>query len=403
VFQSFNLWQHMTVLQNVIEAPVHVLKVRKPDAIEKAEALLNRVGLYEKKDQYPAFLSGGQQQRAAIARALANDPALIIADEPTGSLDSRTAGQIFELFRQLAAGGKTILMVTHDEDLARRVDRAILIADGEVVNEYLARALQEIGHDQLVEVKRRAVSRRYPAGATVVYQGERGHEFFILLEGEADVLVERPGGGEIQVGRLHPGQCFGETALTGDGVRTATVRAAADTPVVVAALDAESFHRLVDTTPALRERLGQIVERNQIRNQIQTLAALPFQSLLDLTRDLRAQTFPPGATILRQGALGDTFFFVLEGMVEVMLQRPDGAEVLIDRLAAGQFFGELALLGNGRRMANVRAADAPARVVELSRGDFEQIIGHSPVFREQVERVASQRRQVGGIPREDEP
>jgi CRP-like cAMP-binding protein len=267
-----------------------------------------------------------------------------------------------------------------------------LIADGEVVHEHLARALKEIGHDQLVEVKRRAAVRAYPPGATIVRQGEAGHEFFILLEGEVDVMVERPGGGETQVGHLRAGQWFGEGALTGGGGRSATVRATNDAPVEVAALDAQAFNQLVGSSPALRERLGQIVERNQIRNQLQALTALDFRSLLDMTDDLRARIFPPGATIIQQGALGETFFLLLEGHVEVTVRRPDGREVLIDRLSPGQFFGELALMGSGRRMASVRAAGAPVRVAELGRDDFEQIIGRSAAFRQQVERLAPDRR-----------
>jgi len=105
------------------------------------------------------------------------------------------------------------------------------------------------------------------------------------------------------------------------------------------------------------------------------------------------QTFPPGAPILRQGALGDTFFFLLEGSVEVTLQQPDGAEKVIDALAPGQFFGELALLGNSRRTANVRAAGQPVRVVELSRDDFHYIMDHSASFRQDVERQAPTRQQ----------
>jgi cGMP-dependent protein kinase len=291
-------------------------------------------------------------------------------------------------------------MVTHDDDLARRVDRAILIADGEVVHEHLAQALKEISHDQLVEVKRRATTRQYLPGATIIHQGDTGEEFFILLEGKVDVLVERPGGGETQVDRLHPGQWFGEAALTGNGLRTATVRAAADSPVMVAALDGAAFQQLVDRSPALRERLGQLVERNQLRKQLQMLTALNFPALQAITRDPQAQTFPPGATILRQGALGETFFFLLEGTVEVTVRRPDGTEAVIDELAAGQFFGELALLGNGRRTANVRAARGAVRVVELSRADFHQIIEQSPSFRQEVERLAAPRRQAGDAPLE---
>jgi polar amino acid transport system ATP-binding protein len=135
VFQSFNLWQHMTVLQNVIEAPVHVLKVRKHDAIEKAEALLNRVGLYEKKDQYPAFLSGGQQQRAAIARALAVDPQVMLFDEPTSALDPELVGEVLKVIRSLAEEGRTMLLVTHEMAFAREVSDHVMFLHRGLVEE----------------------------------------------------------------------------------------------------------------------------------------------------------------------------------------------------------------------------------------------------------------------------
>ena len=392
VFQFFQMLPTLTLLENIV-LPMELNGLYQPaERRRRAMHLLELVQLGEQAHKLPTAVSGGQQQRAAIARALANEPALLIADEPTGSLDSRTAGQIFELFRQLAAAGTTILMVTHDDDLARRVDRAILIADGEVVHEHLARALKEIGHDGLVEVKRRASVRSYPPGATLVRQGEVGREFFVLLEGAVDVLAERPGGGETLIDQLRAGQWFGEGALAGSGVRAATVRATAAGPVELAALDADGFHQLVEGSPALRERLGQIVERNQIRNQLQALTALDFHALLAMTSDLRAQTFAPGATIIQQGALGDTFFLLLEGQADVLVRRPDGREERTGRLQAGQLFGELALLGDGRRIASVRAADGPARVAELGRADFERIVASSPAFREQVQRLAEQRR-----------
>ncbi|MFO1172191.1 MAG: ABC transporter ATP-binding protein [Hyphomicrobiaceae bacterium] len=121
VFQSFNLWQHMTVLGNVIEAPIHVLKLPRAEAVARAEKLLHRVGLYEKKDQYPAFLSGGQQQRAAIARALAMEPRVLLFDEPTSALDPELVGEVLKVIRSLAEEGRTMLLVTHEMAFAREV------------------------------------------------------------------------------------------------------------------------------------------------------------------------------------------------------------------------------------------------------------------------------------------
>jgi arginine/ornithine transport system ATP-binding protein len=126
VFQSFNLWSHMTVLQNIIEVPVHVLKVPKQEAIAKAEALLHRVGLYERRDYYPGHLSGGQQQRAAIARALAVDPEVMLFDEPTSALDPELVGEVLSVMRGLAEEGRTMLVVTHEMAFARDVSNRVM-------------------------------------------------------------------------------------------------------------------------------------------------------------------------------------------------------------------------------------------------------------------------------------
>lgn len=121
VFQSFNLWTHRTLLENVIEVPVHVLKVPRAKAIERATTLLDRVGLGDKADTFPSFLSGGQQQRAAIARALAVEPSVMLFDEPTSALDPELVGEVLTVIRDLAAEGRTMLLVTHEMKFAREV------------------------------------------------------------------------------------------------------------------------------------------------------------------------------------------------------------------------------------------------------------------------------------------
>jgi ABC-type histidine transport system ATPase subunit len=126
VFQSFNLWAHMTVLQNVIEAPVHVLKVPRAEAVARAEALLAKVGIADKRHHYPAHLSGGQQQRAAIARALAMEPKVMLFDEPTSALDPELVGEVLRVMRQLAEEGRTMLVVTHEMGFAREVASEVI-------------------------------------------------------------------------------------------------------------------------------------------------------------------------------------------------------------------------------------------------------------------------------------
>lgn len=126
VFQSFNLWSHRTILENVIEAPVHVLKVPRKEAIERAEALLAKVGIAEKRNFYPNHLSGGQQQRAAIARALAMEPSVLLFDEPTSALDPELVGEVLQVMRKLAEEGRTMLVVTHEMGFAREVASQIV-------------------------------------------------------------------------------------------------------------------------------------------------------------------------------------------------------------------------------------------------------------------------------------
>jgi polar amino acid transport system ATP-binding protein len=135
VFQSFNLWAHMTVLENVIEAPIHVLRMSRKEAIERAEALLSKVGLYDKRHAYPAFLSGGQQQRASIARALCVDPAVMLFDEPTSALDPELVGEVLKVIRELAEEGRTMLLVTHEMKFARDVSSHVMFLDQGCVEE----------------------------------------------------------------------------------------------------------------------------------------------------------------------------------------------------------------------------------------------------------------------------
>lgn len=135
VFQQFNLWSHMTILENVIEAPVHVLKVPRRKAQEKARMYLEKVGIPDKLEAYPAHLSGGQQQRAAIARALAMEPEVILFDEPTSALDPELVGEVLQVMRTLAEEGRTMIVVTHEMGFAREVSSRVIFLDEGLVME----------------------------------------------------------------------------------------------------------------------------------------------------------------------------------------------------------------------------------------------------------------------------
>jgi polar amino acid transport system ATP-binding protein len=135
VFQHFNLFPHRTALENIIEAPMHVKRVKKRDAVARGKDLLNQVGLSAKADAYPAQLSGGQQQRVAIARALAMNPKLMLFDEPTSALDPELVGEVLGVMKKLAAEGMTMVVVTHEMGFAREVANQLVFMDGGVVVE----------------------------------------------------------------------------------------------------------------------------------------------------------------------------------------------------------------------------------------------------------------------------
>ncbi len=136
VFQQFNLYPHLSVLKNITLAPIKIRKTSKQDAEDQASALLERVGLLEKKDAYPTQLSGGQQQRVAIARALAMKPRIMLFDEPTSALDPEMIGEVLQVMKDLAQSGMTMMVVTHEMGFAREVsDRIIFMDEGEILEE----------------------------------------------------------------------------------------------------------------------------------------------------------------------------------------------------------------------------------------------------------------------------
>jgi ABC-type lipoprotein export system ATPase subunit len=140
VFQFFQLLPTLTIAENVM-LPMDLARLYPPsERYDRALRLLEHVGLSDDADKFPATVSAGQQQRAAIARALANDPAIVVADEPTGNLDTQAAETVFTLFQRLAVEGKTIVMVTHDDELAEQAERTVVLADGLIVDEIVHRS-----------------------------------------------------------------------------------------------------------------------------------------------------------------------------------------------------------------------------------------------------------------------
>jgi ABC-type lipoprotein export system ATPase subunit len=266
VFQFFQLLPTLTLLENTM-LPMDYCKVypfhERPD---RAMELLKLVGLGEQAHKLPASVSSGQQQSAAIARALATDPAIILADEPTGNLDSRSAENILNLFERLAAQGKTILIVTHDPSITQRTDQTVILSDGEIIDQTVARALPFLSHPQMLTATHQAKKQRFAPKATILRQGEAVEHFCMIVSGEVEIVVDNAQSVEMSLACLGPGQFFGEVELTRGGGSIASVRAA-QRGAEIALLPRDTFYRLIDGSPLTRSDLQDVAETRLAENR----------------------------------------------------------------------------------------------------------------------------------------
>ena len=266
IFQFFQLLPALNLKQNVILPMDLAGKFTSRERRERAEHLLEIVGLTEHMHKLPSMISGGQQQRAAMARALANDPPVLIADEPTGNLDSKTAATVFALFNQLVAEGKTVIIVTHDSSLARHAHRTALIADGEIVNEYIAKALPTLTHHQLLMATHKLQPRYYEPGAMIIVEGKNSDAFYIISKGMVDVILPRPNQSDVIAVQLGPGKYFGEMEFFHDRRSRASIRACESCPVEVLALDYDTLSSLLNESEPTREALRQAADLHEAEN-----------------------------------------------------------------------------------------------------------------------------------------
>jgi ABC-type lipoprotein export system ATPase subunit len=268
VFQFFQLLPTLTLLENTIlpmdYCNVYAVGERPSRALE----LLKMVGLEKQAYELPGAVSNGQQQSAAIARSLATDPPIIVADEPTGNLDSRSASIIIDVFQELASRGKTILIVTHDPSLTSRTDQTVIISDGELVDRTIARALSFLDHPLMLQATKRAERRTYLPGTTIMQQGDPMSHFFMIAGGEVDIVVTNAAGERLQVAQLGRRQFFGEMELLGeDGRSQATAQVSPNAPAELLLLHPEFFHKLLQESPNGRRTLQDIAQKRRAENQ----------------------------------------------------------------------------------------------------------------------------------------
>lgn len=184
VFQFFQLLPMLTLLENVLLPMDFCSKYQPEERIERALNLLTMMGLQDDVHALPGAVSAGQQQSAAIARALANDPPIIVADEPTGNLDARTADSVYDKFETLAAQGQTIIMITHDPEIEKRLSRKVLISDGEVIHPLLAESLAGLPHPMLRRLGHQLEARTLSPNTKITIPPAELDNLFLIQKGE---------------------------------------------------------------------------------------------------------------------------------------------------------------------------------------------------------------------------
>ena len=267
VFQFFQLMPMLTLLENVMLPMDYVNLYDFDERPKRALELLEMVGLEKQAHKLPAAVSTGQQQSAAIARALATDPPIIAADEPTGNLDSRSAQAIISLFDQLVQSGKTIAMVTHDPSLTGRTSRTVTISDGELISETVARCLPLLSHAQMLEVTRQLEHFTYPPDVAILQKDQHVEHFFMVESGAVEVVLCGRQREDVTVASLGAGEFFGEIELMRGGKSIACIRAASSGPVELAALPRDRFVNLLRESPLTEETLGQMVQARLLENR----------------------------------------------------------------------------------------------------------------------------------------
>jgi ABC-type lipoprotein export system ATPase subunit len=267
VFQFFQLLPMLTLLENVMLPMDYVDMYDFDERPGRAMELLTMVGLEKFANKLPVLVSTGQQQLAAIARAMACDPPLLVADEPTGNLDTRSADTIIQLFEQFVAQGKTIVMVTHDPSLTSRTHRNIIISDGELIDEAVSRSLPKLRHRHMLEFTRIAERRSYQPRQMIIARDHTVDHFYMIKDGYVELVLGDHTPSEVVTARYGPGEFFGEAELMRGGKSIAAVQAA-DHPVEVLAVPHADFMRVLGESPITAEAVEEIMQQRLDMQQI---------------------------------------------------------------------------------------------------------------------------------------
>lgn len=267
VFQFFQLMPTLTLLENIMLPMALCGNCNAPAERERrARHLLALVGLEAEVEKLPAAVSGGQQQSAAIARALANDPPILIADEPTGNLDSRSADVIFQIFTSLVEQGKTILMVTHDASLAQRTQRILLLSDGELIDPWVAQVFHDLPHNQMLWLTHHLQPRSLISGTSIETQDLASIGLCLVVGGQLEVLNGRQGSPRT-VGVLNSGDYLSSLDQQNAEYNPIHLRSGTEAGASLMVLEQTAFQNWLDGNPGVRHSL-----ENAARDRSRTAA-----------------------------------------------------------------------------------------------------------------------------------
>jgi putative ABC transport system ATP-binding protein len=263
IFQFFQLLPMLSILENIMLPMDFAKLIPLQEREDRAMHLLELVGLQDYAHDLPAEVSGGQQQSAAIARALANDPPLIIADEPTGNLDSRSADVVFDIFNDLAEQGKTIIMVTHDRSLAERTHRMMLLSDGELVNNWIARAFPQLPHSRLLWLTHLMEHQIFDIGQHIPLPDDSPAALYLFTSGPVEFVTSNGFFGKHKV-RLDQGEYLSLPDVQNFNSDVLGLRSANQDTVEALVLNQEAFRNWmaedqdyqIDLSSAAVERLS---------------------------------------------------------------------------------------------------------------------------------------------------
>lgn len=351
VFQAFNLMPNETALANV-ELPLEYQGVRSQERHKRAQKALETVGLGDRLEHRPSELSGGQRQRVAIARALVYDPAIILADEPTGALDSRAGAGLMALFQRLNDDGRTIVIVTHDATIATHCPRVITMSDGKVVDDK--------------KISRKPVPTPMNGGGAQT----PADNITVCPRCNSDNAPE----GEVC------NNCGFPLHLTVEEEKLIRQRLSGAWPGGLLGVESTSEEAEIAWQGLLDEL-----------RKVPLFAGLGAKNLTKLLPALEERQYSQGSTIIEQGDPGDCFYILRGGLVQVILKK-GGEQPVLARLAAGEVFGEMALLTGQPRSASV-VAYTDVVVWRLSKETFDRLITENLSLVLYFNRVLSQRLQ----------